>query len=110
MKVRKLALTCLKNFVEVDYTEQSVTVSSSTLGPLDPFNLYQIPLEHHTQQIHVRKEEPLRRELEDFLDAVKKKRPPLVTGGEAPEKAAGATDAPGPPPTGKPGPRPQPAA
>ena len=95
MKVRKLALTCLKNFVEVDYTEQSVTVSSSTLGPLDPFNLYQIPLEHHTQQIHVRKEEPLRRELEDFLDAVKKKRPPLVTGGDALETlrvAIAATD------------------
>ncbi len=83
MKVRQLALTCLKNFVEVDYTEQSVTVSSSTLGPLDPFNLYQIPLEHHTQKIHVRKEEPLRRELEDFLDAVKHKRPPLVTGEDA---------------------------
>src|SRR5438046_9518880 len=61
MKVRQLALTCLKNFVEVDYTEQSVTVSSSTLGPLDPFNLYQIPLEHHQQTTHVRTEEPFRR-------------------------------------------------
>jgi len=95
MKVRRLALTCLKNFVEVDYTEQSVTVSSSTLGPLDPFNLYQIPLEHHTQKIHVRKEEPLRRELEDFLDAVKHKRPPLVSGEDALETlkvAIAATD------------------
>ena len=85
MKVRRLALTCLKNFVEVDYTEQSVTVSSSTLGPLDPFNLYQIPLEHHTQKIHVRREEPLRRELVDFLDAVREKRPPLVPGEDAVE-------------------------
>jgi len=85
MKVRKLALTCLKNFVEVDYIEQSVTVSSSTFGPLDPFNLYQIPLEHHTQQIHVRKEEPLKRELQDFLDAVQHERPPLVTGEDAAE-------------------------
>jgi len=85
MKVRKLALTCLKNFVEVDYIEQSVTVSSSTLGPLDPFNLYQIPLEHHTQKIHVRKEEPLKRELQDFLEAVQHKRPPLVTGEDAAE-------------------------
>src|SRR5437899_2432480 len=95
MKVRRLALTCLKNFVEVDYTEQSVTVSSSTLGPLDPFNLYQIPLEHHTQKIHVRKEEPLKRELEDFLDAVKQKRPPLVSGEDALETlkvAIAATD------------------
>src|SRR5881396_571628 len=85
MKVRKLALTCLKNFVEVDYTEQSVTVSSSTLGPLDPFNLYQIPLEHHQQKIHVRKEEPLRRELEDFLNAIQEKRSPLVSGEDAVE-------------------------
>lgn len=83
MKVRRLALTCLKNFVELDYTEQSITVSSSTLGPLDPFNLYQIPLEHHTQRIHVRKEEPLKRELEDFLDAIRRKRPPLVPGEDA---------------------------
>src|SRR3989475_9068573 len=101
MQVRKLALTCLKNFVEVDYTEQSVTVSSSTLGPLDPLNLYQIPLEHHTQQIHVRKEEPLRRELEDFLDAVKKKRPPLVTGGGALEALRAGNAAADPPPTGE---------
>ena len=85
MKVRRLALTCLKNFVEVDYTEQSVTVSSSTLGPLDPFNLYQIPLEHHSQKIHVRKEEPLKRELADFLGAIREKRPPLVSGEDAVE-------------------------
>ncbi len=85
MKVRRLDLTCLKNFVEVDYTDQSITVSSSTLGALDPFNLYQIPLEHHSQKIHVRKEEPLRRELEDFLAAVREKRQPLVTGQDAVE-------------------------
>jgi UDP-N-acetylglucosamine 3-dehydrogenase len=83
MKVRRLALTCLKNFVEVDYMEQSLTVSSSTLGPLDPFNLYQVPLEHHQQKIHVRKEEPLKRELEDFLGAVREKRAPLVSGEDA---------------------------
>lgn len=85
MKVRRLELTCLKNFVEVDYTEQSITVSSSTLGPLDPFNLYQIPLERHTQKVHVRKEEPLRRELVDFLDAVRHHRAPLVSGEDAVE-------------------------
>ncbi len=85
MKVRRLDLTCLRNFVEVDYIEQSITVSSSTLGTLDPFNLYQVPLEHHSQKIHVRKEEPLKRELEDFLAAIREKRPPLVTGEDAVE-------------------------
>jgi predicted dehydrogenase len=71
--------------VEVDYMDQSLTVSSSTFGPLDPFNLYQVPLEHHQQKIHVRKEEPLKRELEDFLGAVREKRAPLVTGEDAVE-------------------------
>ncbi len=83
MKVRRLSLTCLKNFVEVDYTDQSVTVSASTLGPFDSANLYQIPLEHHAQRISVRKEEPLRLELQDFLAAIREKRPPLVTGEDA---------------------------
>ncbi|HYM39100.1 MAG TPA: Gfo/Idh/MocA family oxidoreductase [Thermoplasmata archaeon] len=82
-KVRHLALTCQKSFVEVDYTDQSVTVSSSTLGELDSFNLYQIPLENHVRRIHVRKEEPLRRELVDFLAAAKAHRAPLVTGQDA---------------------------
>lgn len=84
-KVRRLALTCQKSFVEVDYTEQSVTVSSTTLGRYDSFNLYQIPLEHHVRRVHVRKEEPLRLELKDFLDASKKKRAPLVSGRDAVE-------------------------
>src|SRR6266566_2195262 len=85
----------VNGFVEVNYTEQSITVSASTLGPLDPFNLYQLPLEHHSQQIHVRKEEPLKRELEDFLAAVRDKRAPLVTGEDALETlrvAEGATE------------------
>ncbi len=84
-KVRNLALTCMKSFVEVDYTEQSLTVSSATLGRMDPFNLYQVPLEHHVRRIHVRKEEPLRLELEDFLRAAEKGKPPLVSGRDAVE-------------------------
>ena len=85
MKVRRLSLTCQRNFVEVDYTEQSVTVSSSTLGALDSSNLYQIPLEHHSQRIQVRREEPLRIELEDFLAAIREHRSPLVGGADAVE-------------------------
>ncbi len=85
MKVRRLSLTCGRNFVEVDYTDQSVTVSSSTVGALDSANLYQIPLEHHSQRIQVRREEPLKLELEDFLAAVKDHRAPLVAGADAVE-------------------------
>lgn len=84
-RVRHLALTCLKSFVEVDYAEQSITVSSATLGRMDPFNLYQVPLEHHVGRVHVRKEEPLRLELQDFLRAAEKGGDPLVTGADAVE-------------------------
>ena len=82
-RVRNLAMTCSKSFVEVDYADQSVTVSSATLGRLDPFNLYQVPLEHHVRRVHVRKEEPLRLELEDFLRAARTGKAPLVTGRDA---------------------------
>ena len=85
MKVRRLALTCERNFVEIDYTTQSVTISSATLMPYDAFNLYQIPFEYDIHSVALKKEEPLKKELEDFLEAVRTKRPPLVTGEDAVE-------------------------
>src|SRR2546428_5537554 len=85
MKVRRLSLTCLRNFVELDYTAQSITISSSTLGPLDPANLYQLPLDFDIRHVNLRKEEPLRRELKDFLRAVKDGGEPLVAGEDAVE-------------------------
>jgi UDP-N-acetylglucosamine 3-dehydrogenase len=85
MKVRKLSLTCLRNFVELDYTAQSLTISSSTLGPLDPSNLYQVPLDVDTRHVNLRKEEPLKLELKDFLRAAKEGGEPLVTGEDAVE-------------------------
>ncbi len=85
MKVRKLSLTCLRNFVEIDYTAQAMTISSSTLGPLDPANLYQVPLDFDIRHVNLRKEEPLRREIQDFLNAVKEKREPKVNGEDAVE-------------------------
>ena len=83
MKVRKFALTCLRNFVEADYTEQSVFISSSTLQRYDPSDLYHISFHYDTRQVSVQKEEPLKRELKDFLAAVQEKRAPLVSGEDA---------------------------
>ncbi len=83
MKVRKFALTCLKNFVEVDYTDQSVLISSATLQQYDPSDLYRVSFHYDTRQVSVQKEEPLKRELEDFLDAILEKREPLVPGEDA---------------------------
>lgn len=85
LKVRKLALTCLESFVEVDYIAQTVTVSSSTPMPLNPFNLYHVPFEFDIRHVAIKREEPLRREIRDFLEAIEAKRDPLVTGEQAVE-------------------------
>lgn len=83
MKVRKLALTCSKNFVEIDYMEQSAQVCSSSYKPYEAGNLFNVPLEFDLRRIALRKEEPLRRELNDFVSAVEKGRKPLVPGESA---------------------------
>jgi UDP-N-acetylglucosamine 3-dehydrogenase len=80
MKVRKLSLTCSKNFVELDYVKQSLVISSSALMEYDPFNLYQVPLEYDIRRVSIQKEEPLKNELNDFLNAIQKKSNPLVSG------------------------------
>ena len=85
MKVRKLALTCERNFVEIDYTTQSAVISSATVLPHDASNLYQIPFEYYFNSVSLKKEEPLKKELEDFLGAVKETRAPLVSGEDAME-------------------------
>ncbi|MFQ5837988.1 MAG: Gfo/Idh/MocA family oxidoreductase [Thermoplasmata archaeon] len=83
MKVRKLALTCLKHFVELDYVNQTLEISSSTLMGYDPSDLYQAPFEHDVRRVALKKQEPLKREIGDFLRAIEEKREPLVDGGEA---------------------------
>jgi len=83
MKVRRLALTCSKNFVEVDYMEQSALVASSSYKPTEAGNLYNVPLEFDLRRIALKKEEPLKRELADFIDAAEKGSDPLVTGESA---------------------------
>jgi len=83
MKVRKLALTCSKNFVEVDYMEQSALVCSSSFQPIDKGNLYNVPIEFDLRRIALKKEEPLKRELKDFASAVEKGTRPLVSGEDA---------------------------
>lgn len=83
MKVRKLSLTCLKNFVELDYVNQAVEISSSRLMEYDPSDLYQAPFEYDVRQVALEKQEPLKREIEDFLRAAEHGARPLVDGAEA---------------------------
>lgn len=84
MKVRRIALTCLKNYVELDYISQSANISSSQLPEtFDTADLYRLPIEFHVRHVSLKKQEPLRNELEDFKNAVVKGGQPLVTGPDA---------------------------
>jgi UDP-N-acetylglucosamine 3-dehydrogenase len=83
MKVRKLALTCSKNFVEVDYMDQSALVCSSSFKQFESGNLFNVPLEFDLRRIALKKEEPLRRELTDFISAAEDGKEPLVSGESA---------------------------
>jgi len=78
-KIRKLFLTCSKNYVEADYIDQTVTVSSSSFKTIDEMDLYRIPIEYNTNKISLEKREPLRNEIEDFITAIKQKKKPLAT-------------------------------
>jgi UDP-N-acetylglucosamine 3-dehydrogenase len=82
MKVRKVSLTCSKNFVEMDYINQNLIISSSTIKKLDTGNLYRIPQEYEERKIEVERREPLKNELSDFLNAIQKGEEPLVSGEE----------------------------
>lgn len=78
-KVRALHLTCSESYVALDYMEQAAEVSSSTFREV-PENLFDVPIEVQSQRVLMKREEPLRRELVDFLGAVEGGREPLVTG------------------------------
>jgi len=80
VKIRMLKLTCSQKYVEADYIGQTVDVSSSTLLDLDPTNLFQIPQEYDHRHVTLKKQEPLKNELKDFLEAIEKQRKPLVNG------------------------------
>jgi UDP-N-acetylglucosamine 3-dehydrogenase len=83
MKVRKVTMTCSAGYAQLDYTDQSMELSSAKVQELDPSDMFHIPLEYDLRRVSVKKEEPLKRELSDFLDAVEKGRAPYVTATDA---------------------------
>jgi UDP-N-acetylglucosamine 3-dehydrogenase len=86
MKVRRISLTCLKNYVELDYMKQSADISSSQVsGTYDSGDLYRLPIEFDIRHVSLKKQEPLRNEQEDFLDAIKNGREPLISGSDGTE-------------------------
>jgi UDP-N-acetylglucosamine 3-dehydrogenase len=82
MRVREMTLTCEKNLIKIDYMAQSIDISSSKLGELDDMNLYKLPMEMETVSVGLRKEEPLKLQLKDFISAIETGSDPLVTGDD----------------------------
>ena len=80
MKIRKLSLTCHKGFVEADFINQSVQTSSSSFEHVDESNLFNIPLQNKFDIMDLQKKEPLKNEIIDFVNAIKSKSKPLVSG------------------------------
>lgn len=70
MKVRNVTLTCSNGVALMDYIDQSLGFSTAKLEGVDLANMSQIPMELDTHQLRVRKEEPLKRELASFMQAV----------------------------------------
>ncbi|MFA5312646.1 MAG: Gfo/Idh/MocA family oxidoreductase [Methanomassiliicoccales archaeon] len=83
MKVRSVSLTCSERFVQLDYTDQSLAISSSSISNVDLGDMFRIPLEQDVRKVSVKKEEPLKRELEMFLASAEGKSRPFVGGMDA---------------------------
>ncbi len=81
-KVRSLSITCSNDYVEVDYITQSLIVTSSRLREYDVSNLFDIPLEHNIRKFSVKRQEPLKREMVDFIESIKGEHPPLIDGAD----------------------------
>ena len=71
MKARTVSLTCEKSLVELDYMKQEITASSSVF--IDPKNPNQFPanLEIKRDLVPVENAEPLRLEIEDFVECIR---------------------------------------
>ena len=83
MKVRKVSFTCSGGFVQMDYTDQSLEVSTSKVGNMDQSDMFRIPLEYDVRKISVKKEEPLKTELVRFLEAAESGGVPAAGGIDA---------------------------
>ena len=80
MRVRKNMLTCTEALLELDYMAQSARISRAQfLVGTQPAS-YLPELEYDSQEVVLKRQEPLRNELADFLAAAKSGKPPLVGG------------------------------
>ena len=80
MKVRELTLTCSKAYVILDYMDQSVSIKRLDSLELEEQNLWDAKYEIVEDKPTIKKYEPLKNELMDFLGCIEKSCEPMVTG------------------------------
>ena len=84
MKVRNVYMTCSKTYAKLDYMSQMISTSASRYVG-DSENDYRSPWEFEYSERFLKKEEPLKRELSNFIESSKGNEKPLVTGWEVVE-------------------------
>lgn len=80
MKIREINITTDVCHMNVNYLTQSIKLLSSEYNNLDKSNLYDNPIKIREENFTLKKEEPLRNEIIDFLSSVVSKKEPLVSG------------------------------
>ena len=73
-------LTCSGNFVEIDYIDQSIVVSSSSFKKINEMNLYHVPIQYNVNQVALEKKEPLKNQINDFIKSIQTNKKPLASG------------------------------
>jgi len=82
IRIREIELLCNKVFVHMDYIKQEVFISTSQIMDFNASDAYQYPTEYNVRHIYLKKDEPLRLEIQDFVDAIRERRRPLVDGND----------------------------
>ncbi|MDI3483306.1 MAG: UDP-N-acetylglucosamine 3-dehydrogenase [Candidatus Methanomethylophilaceae archaeon] len=85
MKVRSVYMTCSKMYATIDYMSQMISTSTSRfVGNADAPG-FESPWEFDSRETFLSKEEPLKRELENFMASIKGEARALVSGWDAVE-------------------------
>ena len=95
VKIRRLSLTGTAGYLEADYIQQSIRLFESAPGLIrgTPWDFFAVSNESEPVELPVPKEEPLRIELEHFLQCVRGYTSPISDGRSATKALALAIEA-----------------
>jgi UDP-N-acetylglucosamine 3-dehydrogenase len=85
VKIRRLSFTGSKGFAELDYIDQSVRMYASVPRVIKgtPWDFFAVSKESDAIEVPVRRQEPLRLELEHFMSCVEKREVPRTNARSA---------------------------